>query len=420
MIRSRAALLVLAAALAFAPASAAARADTPTTQSIAIEMSDHVLLACGLTLPTGSAPADGWPGVLLFPGLGKTHATMDAMAVASFAPDGLASLACDERGTGASGGSFDLAGPRDVQDVQDLHDWLAARADVVDAEIGAFGISVGGAEVWNAAAAGVPFQAIVPDGAWTSLARALKPGGVVKSALFDVITALGPPVGWDSASGLAARSSRSVRLTGPTIDVHGRHDFLFDLDQARSGFNRLDGSRFLEIATTPRALPDITGWLYGHLAGDPPPVNSVKIGTRTYTGLPRSRFASVNLPGATTLTPEARVARTVRLTGGPFTTFGDGSVTVRYTGASSWDRLVATVSLAGSTTPLTDGAARITQSAGIVKIRLMNEMAVVPRGKAIVVRIGATSPDSLFADAVPDGASIRITRVTFTPAFLDR
>ncbi len=423
MNRGRAALLVLGAALACAAASSAAQAGGPTTQDITVTMSDNTQLACGLTLPTGTPPSGGWPGVLLFPGLGKAHATMDSIAVADFAPDDLASLACDERGTGASGGSFDLAGATDVQDVNDLFNWFAARSDVSDTEIGAFGISVGGAEVWNATVAGVPFEAIVPDTTWTNLKSALESNGVVKTALLDAITAHGPPAGWDSASGLAARSSRGKRqpLTVPTLIVQGRNDLLFDIDQARSAFNLLDGSRFLEIGTTTRALSTITAWLYGHLAGvGPPPVSTVEIAGRTYSRVPATRDASVNLPGATTLTADARVTRRVRLTGGPFTTFGDGSITVRYSGASNWDHLVATVSLRGSHTPLTEGAARVTRSSGVVKIRLMDEASTVPRGKTIVVTLGATSPDGVFDTAVGAGARIRLTRITCTLSFLNR
>ena len=43
-----------------------------------------------------------------------------------------------------------------------LFSWFAARPEVSDTQIGAFGISLGGGAVWNAAVAGVPFKAIVP------------------------------------------------------------------------------------------------------------------------------------------------------------------------------------------------------------------------------------------------------------------
>src|SRR6266700_2074678 len=87
-------------------------------------------VACGLVLPGGSPPAGGWPGLLLFHGLGQTHAYMETIANAAFAPTRFASLACDARGTGASGGKFGLDGPKEVQDVCDLFAWLTARNDV--------------------------------------------------------------------------------------------------------------------------------------------------------------------------------------------------------------------------------------------------------------------------------------------------
>src|SRR5581483_8018956 len=144
-----------------AAGSTSARAVPPTTQELTIAMSDGTLLACGLVLPAGAPPAGGWPGLLLFSGLGQTHFSMETLGTQTFAPSGFASLTCDERGTGSSGGAFDLAGPKDVQDVRDLFAWLASRSEVSDTKIGALGFAIGGAEVWNAAVAGVTFKAIV-------------------------------------------------------------------------------------------------------------------------------------------------------------------------------------------------------------------------------------------------------------------
>ena len=57
-----------------------------------------------------------------------------------------------------------------------------------------------------------------------------------------------------------------------------------------------------------------------------------------YKKLPRHAAASVNLPGTTKLTSGRRFAtRSVRLTGGPLETFGDGFVTVHYSGAQELD-----------------------------------------------------------------------------------
>lgn len=386
-----------------------------TTQELTLTVSDGTKLACGLVLPGGSPPDSGWPGLLLFPGLGQTHAAMETIANASFAPAGFASLTCDERGTGASGGAFDLAGPTDVQDVHDLFTWLAARSYVSDTEIGAFGLSAGGAEVWNAAAAGVPFEAIVPADTWTSLSRALLPNGVVKTGLLDALTRFHPPASWSSASGLAARSSRDRlhALTVPAFAVQSRQDSSFDLDQATAAYRLLAGPKRLYAGDVPRALPEIVAWFEKYLAAGPAVSGGVELAhdpwdgaTSVFRSLPPTRSVSVNLPGGAT-------RRSVRLTGGPLETFGDGLVTVRYAGATpSWTQLVATVTVKGRKTPVTEGAALVSGAAGVVAIPLLDEAALLPRGKRLVVTLGASSPDGVFAGNPPAGAAITLGRVT--------
>ncbi len=160
--RARVVFAILAAALVCAGSASAA----PSWTEVTIDASDATPLACAYIIPGGTAPAGGWPGVILFHGLGQSHTDMEPYGSA-LAQYGFAALACDARGTGASGGTFGLDGPTDVQDAQDLFNWFAARSDVSDTKIGALGLSLGGGEVWNAAAAGVPFKAIVPATTWT-------------------------------------------------------------------------------------------------------------------------------------------------------------------------------------------------------------------------------------------------------------
>src|SRR3954447_7541489 len=192
--RVRVAVAILAAALACAGGASAASGWTEVT----IIASDATPLACAYIVPTGTAPAGGWPGVILFHGLGQSHTDMEpyGSALAQF---GFASLACDARGTGASGGKFGLDGARDVQDAQDLFTWFAGRSDVSDIRIGAFGLSLGGGEVWNAAVAGVPFKAIVPAVTWTDLGAALNPNGVPKTGLIGILSQAAPSANWDPA-----------------------------------------------------------------------------------------------------------------------------------------------------------------------------------------------------------------------------
>ena len=419
-------MLALGIAALVCVGSSAAHADAPIVQELPINGSGGVQLACGLILPAGSVPAGGWPGVLLFPGLGQTHAAMETIATDDFAPAGLASLTCDERGIGASQGTFDIAGPDDVADVQALFSWFAGRGDVSDTAIGAYGESVGGAEVWNAAVAGVPFKAIVPVATWSNLRRALLPKNEVKTRLLDSIGALNPISGWRTSTAIRARSARSklATLAVPTLIVQNRYDLFFDIYQGETAYALLAGPKRLYIGKPTQALGGVSAWFAHYLGHGPPLGRGVEfVGPRGNTevtrNFPETRSLSVNLPGTTTLKPATLASRSVWLPAGPFETLGDGHVTVRYSGGQFWNHLVATVSLPGSDVPVTEGTARLDGAAGVVKIPLMDEAVFLPRGKRLVVTIGAGSPDQLFSNPVPPTASLTVTRVTLTLSVLD-
>jgi hypothetical protein len=83
------------------------------------------------------------------------------------------------------------------------------------------------------------------------------------------------------------------------------------------------------------------------------------------------------------------------------------------------------VSVKDSATPITEGAAPIKSSSGVVKIPLMDEAVLVNRGKKLVVSVGSTSADNvnqvgvpIYASAAPQGASIKIGSVTLKLSFL--
>jgi ABC-2 type transport system ATP-binding protein len=459
--RIRVFLALLAAALVCAGGASAA----PGWTEITINASDTTPLACAYIIPSGTAPAGGWPGVILFHGLGQSHLDMEPYG-SVLAQFGFAALACDARGTGSSAGKFGLDGPTEVQDARDLFNWFAARSDVSDTQIGALGLSLGGGEVWNAAAAGVPFKAIVPAITWTNLGQALNPDGVPKTGLLSILFQEPPLSGWDptlaqSAQSLlqgdvtsgaksseAARSSRSHlhALTVPTLLLQGRHDFLFDIDQALAAYKLLAGPKRLYLgdlghapaknptAEQPTYLAEVLGWFDEYLAGGPKVGGGVELAhdpwdgaTTRYKTLPRTDTASVDLPGKSFIKGAHFGFRSARLTGGPHETFGDGTVTVHYSGATSYTHLVATVSIQGGSTIVTEGAAPIMSSSGVVKIPLMNEAMLLPRGKRVRVRLGATSWDDLYnvgiplyASAPPPRAAINIGSATLKLSFLKR
>jgi alpha-beta hydrolase superfamily lysophospholipase len=454
-------LAVVGAIVAALASSGAAAAATP--QELTIAMSDGVQLSCALVEPDGTPPNGGWPAVMLFHGLGGRHQDLEPPATAFLAPAGLASLMCDARGHGASGGLFDLDGPRDLQDTKELFGWLAARPEISDTAIGALGISLGGGAVWNAVAAGVPFKAIVPIITWTNLITALAPQTLTKSGLGPYLAGLVPPSRWDPElisaipsfsqskdfdvlDAIGARRSVVSRLPSisvPTLLIQGRHDFLFDIDQAEAAYKRLTGPKELYLgdlghspATNPGAeQPYYFGlavrWLDRFLkggAGTAPP--RVELAhdpwdgkTTTFAGLPPTKTVSVALPGASALESGGKVVRSARITGGPHETFGDSTVTVRYSGGKGWDRLVAVLAVAGSSTPISAGGVRLTSAGGVATIRLLNESVLVPPGARLVLYLGATSTvqspsDALFLDDVQPGASITIGRATLALSVL--
>ncbi|HEY2072826.1 MAG TPA: CocE/NonD family hydrolase [Gaiellaceae bacterium] len=439
---------------------AAALIGAAAPQPVTVTASDGVPLACSIVVPDGAAPAGGWPAVILFHGLGGSHADMESIATGALAPAGFVSLECDTRGTGASGGQFGLDGPRENQDARDLFNWLAARPDVSDTQIGALGISLGGGAVWNATAAGVPFKAIVPVITWTNLTTALAPQGVPKTALVQLLAALTPASRWDpallasastlsqgtvtpdAAAAAAARSplNQLSSISVPTLLVQGRHDFLFDIDQAETAYRQLAGPKELYVgdlghvpapnppAETPTYLGLVVKWFVKYLDGAGSAGAPVELAhdpwdgkVTSYTGLPATKRASVTLPGTTTIAASGKVVRGARVTGGPHETFGDSTVTVRYSGAKNWSHLVAVLSASGIPTPISTGACPITSASGVVQIHLMNESVRVPAGAKFTVTLSATSGAApVYATPEPAGASISVGRVTLALSFLKK
>jgi alpha-beta hydrolase superfamily lysophospholipase len=464
--RARLVVAVVAAALVSAGGAASVFAGThaarATKQELIITASDGTKLSCGLVLPAGSPPPGGWPGLLLFHGLGQTHAFMETIANAAFAPTGFASVACDARGTGASGGTFGLDGPKEVQDTRDLFSWLAARSDVSDTRIGAFGLSLGGGAVWNAAVAGVPFRAIVPAITWTSLGTALNPNNVAKGGEFARVTKAIPSSRWDpsllqarndllngqvTAAVKSAEAPRSSRpklhsLTVPTLILQGRHDFLFDMDQALAAYRLLTGPKRLYLgdlghppAKNPSAeqlayIGETVAWFAHYLVGLAALHGGVELAhdpwngtTTSYKGLPPTRRTSVNLPGSTRIAANASVKRTTRLTGGPLETFGKSSLTVRYSGNSALTQIRAMVSVKGGSAPVTVGAATIHKGSGVVRIPLFDEAVLLPRGKRLVVTVGETSAGGVYqsvSGAPGSPGAIKIGRITLSLSLLKR
>ena len=453
---------LLAAALTWGSTALAA-----TPQQLTFTASDGAILACSLVEPDGTPPVAGWPAVMLFHGLGGRHQDMEPLATQFLAPAGYASLECDARGHGASQGLFGLDGARDVQDTRELFTWLTARPEISDTQIGALGISLGGGAVWNALTSGIPFKAAVPIITWTNLLTSLAPQGLSKSGLVQYLAGLVPTSRWDpqllaASAGLAASTdltaaaalsasrssvSKLPTITTPTLLIQGRHDFLFDIDQALAAFKTLHGPRRLyigDLGHSPAANPtaeqptyfgEAVKWFDRFLKGTQNGIDKRQVElahdpwdgkTTSYSTLPPTKTISVTLPGTATISGAlGKVVRSVRVTGGPHETFGDSTVVVSYSGAKNWDRLVAVLAVAGNSTPITAGGVKLTAASGKITIKLMNEAVRFAAGKRLVLYLSSTSlaqssSDPLYLAAVQPDAAITIGRVTLNLSVLKK
>jgi pimeloyl-ACP methyl ester carboxylesterase len=458
---------LLAAILAALTCTGSALAATPT--QLAIAASDGTQLACSLVEPDGTPPSGGWPALMLFHGLGGTHQELlEPVAVQYLAPAGYATLECDARGHGLSGGLFGLDGARDVQDTRELFTWLTARPEISDTQIGAYGYSLGGGAVWNATVAGVPFKAIAPSITWTNLKTALIPQLLSKSGLVQYLAGLVPLGRWDpellagkdalttselssAVTTLAATRSAASKLrsiTTPTFLIQGRHDFLFDIDQAVAAYKALKGPKRLYLgdvghvpAPNPSGEPpvvygELVQWFDHFVRGIPNGIQakpSIELAhdpwdgkTTSYTTLPVTKTITLALPGVTAMSgATGKVQRSVRFTGGPHETFGDSTVSVSYSGAKSWDRLVAVLTIAGNSTPISVGGTKLTGAAGTVTIDLLNEAVRIPAGKRLTLYLSSTSlaqspGNGLYVAAVEPGAQITIGRATLRLSVLTK
>jgi predicted acyl esterase len=433
-------LLLPALAAALALAAVASAAPRLTSQSGTLTVADATSLAWTLVEPDLTAPPGGWPAVIVLHGLGGTKESVGAIAQA-FAAQGYAALAYDARGHGASTGTVELAGAKEVADLRALDEWLAARAEVSDTRIGALGISYGGGQIWNALAAGVPLAAAEVVETWTDLYPALWPQDVPKSGIVSflansVITrspliaglAQGAIQGTnlDVVRDLASSRSAFARLgsiSTPVYMFQGRQDFVFDITQAVQAFQRLTGPKRLYIGDFGHAPstfpgPDVdyvltqgTAWFDHFLKGDPNGIDTkppVELAPRTwrgsavsYPGLPPTKTASFALAGTSRLAGMSGSVRSTPPLAEAAETFGTSTLSVRVTRVSKYPRLVAVLSAVdrnGKQTLISQGAT--VPHLGANTIRFGNYAVFVPKGSRLRVTLSSTSTAQSTANLV--------------------
>lgn len=423
----------LAAALVLvvgeAPASTFAR------QELLIPMNDGVSIAATLYLPDGAPPAGGWPALVFLHGLSGNRTHMNALVEGyGFAGQSYVVLTFDARGHGESGGLVSIDGPREVADTRAVHAWLAARPDVADARIGAWGISYGGGAVFNSLAAGVPWGAVVTVETWTDLFSALMPQGLVKSGLVAGLAGSIPEAKRDpslaavTAAAFAGNTaavrpwaaersslSRLGSVTTPVFIAQGRRDFLFGIEQGSRAFQRLRGPKVLYLglhghapstfpaADTGALMTQVRAWfdcyLRSLLCNQAP--GSVYVAPENFSGrvvrrgsLPPVSPTIVAFPGVTTFARSGKAVRTSAPLRNAIEIYGAPEVQASIAANGGWSRLVAVLAARtpqGKEIVVSAGGVPTTNGARKVTIRLINQATYVPKGSRLSLTLASSS-----------------------------
>ena len=446
-------LIVAVAALALS-----APAQASTRQDVTIASADGTALAATLFLPSAKAPAAGWPAIVLLHGFGGSRASMSGIAqFAGFTGEQYAVLTFDARGHGQSTGLAGIAGPNEVADARAVFRWLAARPDVRDNRIGAFGISYGGGTVLNSLAAGVPWAAVEVAEAWSDLGSALLPQGLAKSgtiaSLLDGIPAarLDPTVGQVRADAIAgtnlaavrawaAQRSSLSRLRGkrtPVFLMQGRRDFTFGLDQAKQLYSGLKGPRRLWIGNlghAPSAFPAADSiamaaqgrqWFDRFLRGARNGIekrrpivlaNQGKASTRAFAKLPATGSIVYRGTLNDTITPDnSAIIRNPALDSAT-EVFGAPVVRVTADARGGWSRIVAQMTAhtpSGGRIVVSSGGVPTTPGKRTYAIRLIDQVTAVPKGSSLEVTLSTSNAQYLDVP-MPDSARLSVSDVEVT------
>jgi predicted acyl esterase len=459
-------------ALAFLLAFALAAPSVGRAAEVSLTMDDGVRIDASLLVPDGPVPAGGWPAVMLFHGLGGNHKGLVGGLGPPYLSKGYAVFAPDARGHGTSGGYVSLDGPREVADIRAEFQWLAARPEVSDTQIGAWGISLGGGAAWNSVVAGVPFKALETFETWSDLYRALFPQNLGKSgAIYNfaqsvpadrIDPALRPYVPQmignenlpDVRQLLGTRSSLSAlsAVTTPSFLFQGRRDFAFDIDQAADAYRRLAGPKRLYVGDfghAPSSFPGpdfvhvlelSTRWYDRFLKGIPNGVDKekpVQVASDPWSGKtasfakpPAVKSLTLVSQARSGLSPRGKIVRTFTLPKRNLEQFGAAAVRVTASTSTQWPHLVAvltSVDARGQETVLTEGGTitALGKKARTVSFKLISTGNLLRVGTKLRLYLGGTSTvqnvaNLLYLKLVPDDSQLTVGKVTLTLPLLPK
>jgi esterase/lipase len=406
-------LIVVAAALLWA-----APAQAFTKQTGTQTMKDGTSIAYDLYEPDGSAPAGGWPGVIVLHGLGGSKDDMAPIAQV-FVSKGYAVLAYSARGAGTSTGNLELAGPSEVSDEAAMLKFFEGAPEVSDSKVGAWGISYGGGQIWNGLTSGIHYGAAEVVETWTDLYAALWPQDVAKSGIVlgfaKAVESRSPLIAASENDAVHSTNLQSIKaltaprssigalhsVTTPVYMFQGRLDYAFDVTQAENGYLRVAGPKHLYVGQfghTPSSFPGPdfayvmaqgVAWFDHFLKGAPNGVDKSKPVTiaaasgakrASFAGIPKTKIVGVGFRGTA-------LRRTGPKSQSKLETFGASTLKVQVRKLTHYPRLIVVV-MAGNRV-ITHGG--IVPKVGLNTIRLANYVQFLPKGTRLQLVFGDSS-----------------------------
>jgi predicted acyl esterase len=140
--------------------------------NLKIYSKDGIKISANLFIPKSSSPKEGWPTIIFANSWLLDEHEYLAQA-AKFAKDGFQVLSYSLRGWGCSEGELDILGPKDINDIKAVIDWIRDNTNVDMKNIAMSGISYGGGMSLMALAHDKRIKTVVAMSAWGSLTEAL-------------------------------------------------------------------------------------------------------------------------------------------------------------------------------------------------------------------------------------------------------
>jgi predicted acyl esterase len=266
----------------FVPSVAGPAAAATSIRFVDIAASDGVVLKANVVQPSVAGPR---PAIVFINSWGLNDAEYLAQAY-KLAGKGYVVLSYTTRGFWGSGGTIDVAGPKDIADVTSVIDWLLAHTTADPARIGLSGVSYGSGISLIASGHDPRIKAVAAMSTWTDLVESLYGNatrrGQAAALLKGSADLLGRPspelklaleryfanrnveevMAWARPRGAASHLAGINRNQPAIMMAKAYGDSLFGPNQLVEFYRQLTGPKRLELAPGDHAVVEATG-LFG-------------------------------------------------------------------------------------------------------------------------------------------------------------